>query len=324
MKAVILNDTSNVPHVGCILGMDNIRRECRRAGIEIVASFPFDVSDLPERMQGLEDRFETILINGEGTMHHDRPKAIKLAEVVKIKRQLGKKIVLFNTVWFGNRLLNRMLPFVDKIYCRESLSQKEIVRGGGCAKVVPDMVFSTPVPPRLKGNSKTVKSLMMDSCLSKTTKRLAWIAIWKKCQFLALYPRSVKQLAKSVSISLGFRLLGIHPTHLSDPKAVMNQIATSRIIFSGRFHGICLALLLEKPVIAFSSNTPKIEGIYHDIGLDPNQVYKPRPLGLNRFSIEEHITYFNEQRLRIRSYVQKAPSTISDMFQEIKNISHEN
>ncbi len=323
MKALILNDTSNASHVGCILVMDNIQRECRKVGIDIISSIPYNSPNLPDRVQQLADRFDTALINGEGTMHHDRMAAMKLADTVNIIHQLRKKIVLLNTSWYGNKVLNSILPLIDKIYCRESFSLTEIKQGGGLAKVVPDMIFATPVSLEMEPFAQSTLPLIIDSCHTKESKRLAWISIWKKGQFLAFHPRIIKRITRSLPMSFGFRLSGRSPIHTADPKIVMHKIAASKIVFSGRFHGVCLAMLLEKPVIAFSSNTPKIEGMYQDIGLDTNHVYQLGSFRLGRFSIDEHIVYFNKQYSKIRSYIQKAPQIISAMFQEIKTLSDE-
>ena len=45
------------------------------------------------------DEAELILINGEGTMHHDRPLAIQYLELLREAKRRGKKTALINTVW---------------------------------------------------------------------------------------------------------------------------------------------------------------------------------------------------------------------------------
>lgn len=55
----------------------------------------------------------------------------------------------------------------------------------------------------------------------------------------------------------------------------VGSIRNSEVIITGRFHGVCLAILLERPFIAVTSNTHKIEGMLVDAMLGPcGQVVK--------------------------------------------------
>lgn len=49
------------------------------------------------------------------------------------------------------------------------------------------------------------------------------------------------------------------------------------LVVTGRFHGICLAILAKRPFVAFASNTHKIEGLLKDANLGPGGGLFPDP-----------------------------------------------
>jgi len=154
MRALLLNDTRSEGHFGCDLVIENTFRECQRAGIEIVSTVPNSTANWAERVEEESRSVEIALVNGEGTMHDDRPKAMEIAHAASRSKLMGKKVFLFNTVWQNNRALNSFLPSFDMIFCRDSLSAKALEEAGARATVVPDLIFATRVsPPRPSPNN---------------------------------------------------------------------------------------------------------------------------------------------------------------------------
>ena len=145
MKAILLNDTRSNSHVGCNLVIKNTLVSCKNVGIEVTHTIKNNTAAPLAEIQKHSD-FQCLLINGEGTMHHDRQLAKQFGECAKWCKSQNKLVVLYNTVWQDNVVLNQYLPCFDAIYCRESFSSRAIQNEGFKATVVPDMVFNTPLP----------------------------------------------------------------------------------------------------------------------------------------------------------------------------------
>ena len=55
----------------------------------------------------------------------------------------------------------------------------------------------------------------------------------------------------------------------------MNRLGDMRdasVVVTGRFHGACLSVVAQRPFVAVSSNTHKIEGLCRDAELGPGAV----------------------------------------------------
>jgi len=144
MIAILLNDTRSNQHVGYNFFIKNTLHSCKQVGIEITSTIQNNIPDPLAEIQKLTD-YQCLLINGEGTMHHDRQLAKAFGKCAEWCKSQNKLVVLYNTVWQENETLNQYLCYFDAIYCRESFRAREIQQSGFQAKVVPDMVFSTPL-----------------------------------------------------------------------------------------------------------------------------------------------------------------------------------
>lgn len=87
-------------------------------------------------------RCDLVIINGEGTMHHDRPGAIALTKAGPFAHHMGAPVVLINTVWEDNVRANKLLPCCSLVFARESHSVMAILKSGFYAGIVPDLVLT--------------------------------------------------------------------------------------------------------------------------------------------------------------------------------------
>jgi polysaccharide pyruvyl transferase WcaK-like protein len=101
----------------------------------------------------------------------------------------------------------------------------------------------------------------------------------------------------------------------------VSRIQKSESVISGRFHGTCLAFLLLKPVASIPSNTHKIEGLYHDIGLDCS-LLKSRGFlkWIGESFIQKQWDHVSEHMNAVSKYVQTAPTKIESMFNQIASL----
>lgn len=85
----------------------------------------------------------------------------------------------------------------------------------------------------------------------------------------------------------------------------LNTIQNCHSICSGRFHGCCLAMMMNKPFSAYATNTHKTIGLLKDAGL--THLYSDTP-DYNKIPYE----------LDCSSYVNNAKQKIDMMFKKIK------
>lgn len=317
MRAFLINDTRCNGHVGCDLVIAAIMQQCRRVGIELVGTvLNSSVSDASEVAARLND-FDLLLVNGEGTLHHDQPKALRIGEAVRVARQAGRHCVLINTVWQDNDQACRMLDCFDQIYCRESISASQLNRDGAAARIVPDLVFSHSLAS--DGEKRGVA--ILDSFDRRTTLQLAWRSAARGYTFLPMHIEHYRKLEKRAPLGWTFRLRG--GRCIAPGQQWLSALTSSELVLSPRFHGTCLALLAGRPTAILASNTQKVEGLVADIGLPDDVVF---PLSdacrlLDRRRLERAAGAVVDHRPKIDQYLQRARTGIDAMFDSIGELA---
>jgi hypothetical protein len=322
MKAVLLNDTRSEQHAGCRLVVENLERECVRAGIHVVATSPASCADDTAFVQDAWNALDMVLINGEGTMHDDQPRALSLANAGRWASERGKPVVLLNSVWQNNRRVNLLLPYLDAIFCRESHSAAEVSRAGFNAEVAPDLVFATATESLLTESQGRRGVAVLDSVLPKVSRALARRACWRRHSYLPMSRATYSRIREKTL--LRWAITWRCPGGLRPPEGdFLARLARHEAAISGRFHGVCMCFLSHTPVAAVASNTHKIEGLYCDAGLDVDLV-----LRLDRHSrlppVREFYRRLDEMRSQfgaVHRYVAEAPERISEMFRRIRALA---
>ncbi|MEH6504576.1 MAG: polysaccharide pyruvyl transferase family protein [Cycloclasticus sp.] len=316
MRIILINDTSSNDHVGCNLVVKNTLRICNEIGLNIVKTIHNNAESTLNELKKSTD-FDCLLINGEGTMHHDRRLAIEFGECAKWCKSKNKLVVLYNTVWQENITLNNYLQFFDLIYCRESLSADLIQKEGYLAKVVPDLVFASIGLPKFAPPKDQSNIIVLDAVRKELTRKLGWFAGINKYSFLVMSGNNAKYIKQRFFLSIFLRVFGSYKDDVSNDEFIAKLSRATKVI-SGRFHGTCLALMLGKQTASISSNTHKIEGLYKDIGLDQNVIMKNDRL--RKELIDSQWIECKKNMNLIQRYTETAPQKIQKMFKEIKSL----
>ena len=135
-KKVLINDTSNY-HNGCKIVVEAIRQTY---GFD-KAYHTIDVLDIDYT------QYDELIVNGEGTMHHNQRSAIRFLEALKSAQKFGLKTRLINTVW--QEMLydyDDVLQNCDEVIVREVNSFEEMQKHGVNASIMPDMSYMIDVP----------------------------------------------------------------------------------------------------------------------------------------------------------------------------------
>jgi polysaccharide pyruvyl transferase WcaK-like protein len=317
MRTLILNDARTENHIGCVLVMENLLRLCGKNGLAVVGTVSHSVNDDQAEVLRRADDFDLLLVNGEGTLHHDRPKALELCRAASQAAMLGKKVVLLNTVWQDNHELNRHLRSFDLIFCRESRSQAAIQAAGRRPQVVPDLVFATEIVSKNVETRRTARATaIIDSVDRQTTLTWAWRALRQGHGFLPMHEGHCRLLQRRPWLNLGIGARsGFAVKRLGIDWA--NQLCRFDRVISGRYHGCCLAMLLGKPVLGIPSNTQKNQALFEDAGLgEESLLYSGAPLDLER---RFHVAISKTDK--VHAYVRQAKHKIASMFDQIRQLA---
>ena len=255
-----------------------------------------------------------VIVNGEGTLHSDRKPVYSITKLAEFRKLKGLPTALVNFSWFDNSVENtKRLRYFDFVSVRDKCSEKIISEQGIVTAYCPDLAliyaFLTYTPHRsndkvLVGDSTnvTVTRILLNYCESNSLKYLP-----------VVYPPSdMRPSRKALKLFLKFKLHSLaakfsvqlfslrylsHAMGVRDIFEYFNYLQSTRGILTGRFHQVCFAIALKKPFLFTRSNTPKIDCILSDVGLEV----------LNR-SID--LTSLNEGSLEIPEFTTKEKENI--------------
>ena len=278
-KVLLINDTRNESHIGSNEVIKNIFDLCEKNDMKIIGTLTRKEVDnwIPRISKRLKET-DIILINGEGSTH-DNPDWFK--ELCRnLYRYKDKKVVFFNAVWQDMKIHKTMREFFDQceiISFRESLSAQEFLNTYGESdkvRVVPDVIFETIFDDRSIGYGDSVLDNKEDFKVHGN-----------------YFPMN--------SIN-----------NQCDVHSYMRWLKTLSLYVTGRFHGVCLAILMQTPFLAQKSNTHKIEGILKDMGCEYLLIEDPTDFEIN---LKDEI----DSCQKMEDYIHSAKYHINQLFGDI-------
>ena len=342
MKRVLLvNDTSPSAHYGCRGVIRHLHRCAAASGMTITDSLPvhgdwLGDETLPDRIQSVD----LVMVNGEGTLHHDAPGARQIGGIATLSARLERPCVLLNSVYEGNSLeLARDVANFKLRFVRESFSQGELGKVGLPARVAGDLLLTqqpihSAIPTRRAG-----PVIFTDSVCTTSTARLLLAAINSHGQVMGIRSEEsitgasgrgvrFRHCASGVfKCAVGLRRLGVPDAMYQRLAAsrklarhlfvaptfehVMRRIAAADLIVTGRFHVLILCLVQEVPFLAVSSNSHKIEGLLHDVGLSHRVVTDLEILSERK---AKHYAFTADELRKIRAYREAQVTNVAEMF----------
>lgn len=291
-NAIVFNDTSTHPHHGCQQVMQNLYSMLAKLNIRVIGKSYVDTEwSTDEKLLASIEEADILIINGEGTIHHDAMAGAELLKVGLYARSLGKKSILINCTYQNNSPENkRLLEAFDLISVRESWSQKELDKIDVESVLVPDLVFyewldNQDVPreglaftcsvsrsltakmmSRFKGGSIYLPIISAQlpvqhkSTGSTAVRKSVKTPLVKKLKnlFLVLIARCLKWRFKT--------------RRFKTAELYAAEIGKVEFLTVARFHALCFAIMKMTPFLALSSNTFKMEAVLSDIGIAENRV----------------------------------------------------
>ncbi len=278
LKALVINDTRPGAHLGCVLVMAQLTQGLQAAGLHVQACLSLAQLETQTFHEAL-GLVHVVVINGEGTMHHDAPGALRIMRAGMAAQRRGLPVALINTVWQANEAITPLLACCQLIAARESFSAQAIGVAGYQAQVVPDLTLCNS-PASLFGAvakrpAMSAPIVVMDDVRPTTSLLLARYARVHGLPYLPMAGRpSLRRLA---GWARWWQLGQASGWARQCGRAQAPAIQQASSVLTGRFHGMCLAVMARRPFIALASNTHKVEGLLHDANLGPGAIFLPDP-----------------------------------------------
>lgn len=235
MKVFFANDCQTY-HGGSWAVSQVIRQQLVAAGHEIVIENDLKVLD-----REIVSECDAILVNGEGTMHHNGKRACHLLALLGFGQELGKFTALVNTSWCAmDSGFDEVLRRLDHFSVREVLSQREL-ENKHCVKAELHLDLSYDFQMEIPIQQEKQPVLMTD-----------------------LYSR---EFNCAVILNGGTRaavpFINMRKMNWSD---TLEAVSGHSCLVTGRFHGLMAALKTRTPFVAYPGKTHKIQGVLETLG----------------------------------------------------------
>ena len=327
--AVIINDTRVDQHHGCNRVMRAILDLSEANGIEIIGAAPAHRDwRTDSNFTATFERSDIVIVNGEGTIHHSRPTAVPLLAAGARAKELGKRSVLLNFSWFANdSAMEQALQDFDILSARDSLSLEAVRKIRRDCRLVPDLSFcgrladgSTREDIGFGDSVNAADSLALHCLRKRVHGRFAPIVTAKPGAGgkLRLARHFLASHDSSDARPLRFRIAQAYEHYrndIRDPGRYLSFLSRLRLLVTGRFHGVTLALCSGTPVLALSSNTPKIEAVVADAGLGAWRVIEPE--AVDEQLIAKASAWHGEERENVRRYTETAAEDAKRLFRDV-------
>lgn len=280
---VLINDTRADLHHGCWRVMRTLEGQLSRVGFGIIARAPAHADW--RRSPAISDAIAgaaLVVVNGEGTIHHDRPAGEALLAAGAAAKAAGVPSALINASWDANGpAYARALADFTLVSARETRSAAQIQAVGIAARVVPDLSFFEEVaPPAARAGVGFTDSVLRGVALEleAARRRLGGVALPIHFNLPGLKGdlRNLRDgIAKRDLADPGFLIRSIaarlawRAAETRDEADYMAKLAALDLLVTGRFHAATFALAARTPVLAVESNTHKIGATFDDAGLAP-------------------------------------------------------
>jgi hypothetical protein len=243
MKILIYNNTMGF-HCGSTAVMEYLLATLGREGHQAVGLVPNVPLSYAPFQAMLATPFDALVINGEGTMHHDTQGARRIAEVMQHVTALGKKVYLVNSLWEDNTCVPlTLLNALNGLGVREICSAEALnAFGYSGAKVSLDFSYFRELTPSDQAVTLTSEEIVTDFYV-------AGLGFVESVQG----PFQGRQLVRLKDISW------------SD---CVDLFSRASLVLTGRHHAVYAACRARVPFAVLDGNSHKIRGLIKGSGID--------------------------------------------------------
>jgi hypothetical protein len=217
------------------------------------------------------DEADFLLVNGEGSIHHNFPRALGLAALIVTAAERGLRVALVNSTIqaMDPGLLRRVLPRLWACHVREPASLCEVEARAPGAFCAPDLAVAAidrlPAPSRQRGSGK--ECLVSTGVLShpKTLRRVLEIVegIGFRPTYFSIGDGGETDVAAGICAQRGVRHLQAKDYSL---EGLAGLLAQFDIAVCGRHHLNLFLMRAGVPFVPIPSNTWKVEATLSYLG----------------------------------------------------------
>lgn len=266
MKIALFNDTANVNHIGCQAVSSVFKKNLKT--YDVLHTYPVSSFlyvgklDADQQLKSIAsnkklmaeiDEVDAIVINGEGSLHHD--KGSEYLAIAKVAKQSGKKVFLLNTIFQEMTKNVDVLKDIDDITVREILSQREVEKLGGNSRLVLDSILDAPFEP-VSDIDFANSIVFTDYHHERERDAGKW-----------LFDAYI-----NIPKNYGSKATTLYPLKNDNAKNVwkycVQNMRTANMMFTGRHHGVYLAGMAGIPFVTVGSNSWKIESLIQTSGIN--------------------------------------------------------
>ena len=335
IDTVLLNDTRIDNHHGCDTVVSSIEALCLKNGMRLIGTSPAhrDWRSRPSVI-ALMEQASLVIVNGEGTLHHDRPAGHALLCAGQWARDRGKTSALINMTWQenGEDSFDKLSAF-DIVSVRESASLKELTQRGIAASRMPDLaaysISSEPAERRgyavCDSVHGTYSVALYRAMRPFAAQRLPIIKLPRNPVAAARWIRrhtaqKASLLSPATLISAARAALPDFVYQAPDRECLLQRLGTYELVVTGRFHMMIFCLATGTPFIALQSNTHKIEATAADAGVKPWRVID-RPTDLNAALIRKASHWHDDEAANVERYIARGRADIERLFAQIAHLA---
>jgi polysaccharide pyruvyl transferase WcaK-like protein len=103
---------------------------------------------------------------------------------------------------------------------------------------------------------------------------------------------------------------------VADDHAFIRELENSALHVTGRFHGACLSLLAQTPVLTVASNSWKVEALLDDLGLSRTRLITPQALRELDLS-DLRLDFSAEEKQRMSEALATSRHTVEAVFDQM-------
>lgn len=332
LKVLVFNDTRVDSHHGCYRVMENIELSVMNAGYELVGTVPAhkDWRNDESVLKKIKNS-DVLIVNGEGTLHDSRQAGAYLLEVAVVAKRYKKQSVLINATWENNSstYINLLKNF-RYISVRDRESQKELKAYNIDSVYAPDMSILV----RHEKISNTRERIgFVDSVIPLRAKEIYELSKKTKNSILApiIFPKNgvmgelsfIKACYYSYGISDKKDVFGMlcywinnRASSVISSEKYVDKISKLKLLVTGRYHAVCIALITETPFIAIESNTSKISRLIDDIGLNKERVVNSL-IEMSQSDMEKFSVWSLDESIKLKYFLESGRRSIELNFKEI-------
>lgn len=231
------------------------------------------------------DDAQLLVVNGEGSIHHNLPRALALCALMALAAERGLKVALVNATLQGmsRDLLRTAFAGVDFCHVREAASLETVKPIIPDAFALPDLAVlalrTLPAPFRTAAHRASRDCMITPGVLASEATIRALIeavrAVGLTPWYLLIGDGGERRTATQVCDHEGVAMVD---AGTRDLESLMGILSHSGLAVSGRHHVNIFLMQCGVPLVPLPSNTWKIEGMLASTGYPLAPVARPADL----------------------------------------------